>query len=116
MSKPQDHDDVDPGRGRSRRGTAAAATALAVLLLTGLGLSPAAATATVTADRQGAHGPASAGADGLDARAAERLAGVARELAEAVTHGEITQEQAVAFLQQLRRRLGAAAEGAGAAA
>ncbi|HST71486.1 hypothetical protein [Kocuria rosea] len=105
MSRATDPDDVVPRSSRTRRGPAVAATALAVLLLTGLGLSPAMATATLTASPYGAPGSAPTGAGELDPEVAERLAGVAQDLAEAITHGEITELQAAAFLQQVSRRI-----------
>ena len=43
----------------------------------------------------------------LDPQAAQRLIGVAEDLADAVTHGEITAEQAEKFLQQVCERLAA---------
>jgi hypothetical protein len=105
MSKTMDSDDVVPGSARSRRGTAAAATALAAVLLMSLGLSPAAAAATVEAPPHrsvGSVGPATAQ---LAPDVAERLAGVAQDLAEAVTHGEITETQAASFLGQVYRKI-----------
>ena len=104
MSKSLDHDDVVPGPGPARRGSAVAAAALAAVLLLGLGIGPAAATETVDPPRQGS-GAETPHPEGVDAEVQERLAGVAEDLAEAITHGEITEEQATAFLLQLLRRL-----------
>jgi hypothetical protein len=102
MSKPQGHDDVAPGPGLARRGTAVAATALAAVLLMGIGLIPASATEPPPPAQAGVSAP-----EGIDADAAARLVGVAEDLAEAVTHGEITEEQARKFLLQVHRRLAA---------
>ena len=105
MSKTKDPDDVVPGSARSRRATAAAATALAAVLLMSLGLSPATAadTAEAPAHRSaGAVGPETAPLDQDDV---ERLAGVAQDLAEAVTHGEISEAQAAFFLAQVYRKM-----------
>lgn len=106
MSTSQGHDDVMPGPGWSRRGSAVAATALAAVLLMGIGLSPAAATADGTSPPSCPDTGASA-TEGIDAEVAQRLIGVAQDLAEAVTHGEITAEQAEKFLQQVCERLAA---------
>jgi hypothetical protein len=99
MSTSEAPDVVVPGPARSLRGTAAATTVLAAALLMGIGLVPAAAAAapagTVT----------TAVASAVDPDVAQRLVGVAQDLAEAVTHGEITAEQAECFLQQVHRRL-----------
>ncbi|MFE7631990.1 hypothetical protein [Kocuria sp. NPDC057446] len=101
MSRTMDPDDVVPGPARSRRATAAAATALAAVLLMGLGLSPAAA------DSPAHRSVGSVGAETapLDPDVVERLAGVAQDLAEAVTHGEITEAQAAFFLAQVYRKM-----------
>ena len=106
MSTSEGHDDVTPGPGRTRRGSAVAATALAAVLLMGIGLGPAAATADGTAPpaRPGTWASAT---ERLDPQAAQRLIGVAEDLADAVTHGEITAEQAEKFLQQVCERLAA---------
>lgn len=99
MSKPQVHDDVVPGPERSRRGSAVAATALAAVLLMGIGLGPVVATEPVP--------QADVSAAGLDSEIASRLVAMAQELAESVTHGEISEEQAREFLRKMSRRLAA---------
>jgi hypothetical protein len=106
MSTSEGHDDVTPGSGRTRRGSAVAATALAAVLLMGIGLGPAVATTGGTAPppRPGTGAPAT---ERIDPEMAQRLIGVAEDLAEAVTHGEITAEQAEKFLQQVCERLAA---------
>lgn len=101
MSKPQVHDGVVPGPERSRRGSAVAATALAAVLLMGIGLSPVVATEPVP------QADVSAAAAGLDSESASRLVAMAQELAESVTHGEISEEQAREFLRKMSRRLAA---------
>ena len=100
MSKSTVHDDVVPGPERSRRGSAVTATALAAVLLMGIGLSPAVATGEVPRAEVSA-------ADALGPDGASRLVAVAQELAEAVTHGEITEEQAKEFLRKMSHRLAA---------
>ncbi|MFI7483646.1 hypothetical protein ACH9EU_14685 [Kocuria sp. M1R5S2] len=100
MSKSQGHDDVAPGPGLARRGTAVAATALAAVLLMGVGLIPASATEPPPHAETGVSAP-----EELDPDVAARLVGVAEELAEAVTHGEMTEEQAKNFLLQVRLRI-----------
>ncbi|MFI7580635.1 hypothetical protein ACH9DO_13760 [Kocuria sp. M1N1S27] len=104
MSTTQGHDDVLPGPGRTRRGSAVAATALAAVLLMGIGVSPAAAGAAETPPKPRPVLGAPA-AERFDPEVAQRLVGVAQDLAEAVTHGEITAEQAEKFLQQVCERL-----------
>ncbi|GAA1774323.1 hypothetical protein [Kocuria aegyptia] len=106
MSTSQGHDDVMTSPGRTLRGSAVAATALAAVLLMGIGLSPAAATADGTAPPSRPDSGASA-TERIDPEVAQRLVGVAQDLAEAVTHGEITAEQAEKFLQQVCERLAA---------
>jgi hypothetical protein len=81
-----------------------AATALAAVLLMGIGLTPAAAGGTAPELRPGTGASA---AERIDPEVAQRLIGVAQDLAEAVTHGEITAEQAEKFLQQVCERLAA---------
>ena len=104
MSASQDPDVVVPGPARNLRGTAVAATALAALLLMGIGLSPASATVTAPPAGPGASAPAPGG---LDPDVAQRLVGIAQDLAEAVTHGEITEQQAEDFLLKMHHRLAA---------
>lgn len=106
MSTSQGHDDVMPGPGRTRRGSAVAATALAAVLLMGIGLTPAAAAAGGTAPEL-RPGTGASAAERIDPEVAQRLIGVAQDLAEAVTHGEITAEQAEKFLHQVCERLAA---------
>jgi hypothetical protein len=105
MSTSQGHDDVMPGPGRTRRGSAVAATALAAVLLMGIGLTPAAAAGGAAPELR--PGTGASAAEGIDPEVAQRLIGVAQDLAEAVTHGEITAEQAEKFLQQVCERLAA---------
>ncbi|MGQ1796513.1 hypothetical protein ACT4S5_05145 [Kocuria oceani] len=100
MSTSQDPDDVVPGAARSLRGTAVAATALAAVLLMGIGIGPAAADPSAAAGSTVAAAPATIGRE-----VAERLAGIAEDLAEAVTHGEITTQQAERFLLQVHHRI-----------
>ncbi|MGX5356857.1 hypothetical protein [Kocuria sp. KH4] len=100
MSTPQDPDDVVPGPARSLRGTAVAATVLAAALLMGVGLGPAAADPDTAPGSTVTAAPAALGPE-----AAERLTGIAEDLAEAVTHGEITTQQAERFLQQVHHRI-----------
>lgn len=102
MSTSEAPDVVVPGPARSLRGTAAATTVLAAALLMAVGLSPAAATSGAVPAGTVTTAPASAV---VDPDVAQRLVGVAQDLAEAVTHGEITAEQAECFLQQVHRRL-----------
>ncbi|MEX5297753.1 hypothetical protein RCG67_03115 [Kocuria sp. CPCC 205292] len=103
MSTPLGHDDVVPAPGRSRRGGAVAATALAAVLLMGIGLGPAAAGGE--AEPPPRPGSGVAAPERIDFETAQRLLGVAQDLAEAVTHGEITTEQAEKFLRQVCERL-----------
>ncbi|MEX5295032.1 hypothetical protein QYM41_07095 [Kocuria sp. CPCC 205268] len=107
MSTPQGHDDVVPVPGRARRGGAVAATALAAVLLMGIGLAPAATAAEPTPQLRPGAGAAAAERTGseIDPEVAQRLLGVAEDLAEAVTHGEITAEQATKFLRHVCARL-----------
>lgn len=100
MSTSEAPDVVVPGSARSLRGTAAAATVLAAALLVGIGLGPAAATSAAAPAGTVTTAPAA-----VDPDVAQRLVGVAQDLAEAVTHGEITAQQAECFLRQLHRRL-----------
>lgn len=104
MSTSPGHDDVVPVPGRTRRGSAVAATALAAVLLMGIGLGPAAATADEMAP-QPRPGTGVSATERIDPEVAQRLVGVAQDLAEAVTHGEITAEQAEKFLRQVCARL-----------
>lgn len=100
MSTSEAPDVVVPGPARSLRGTAAATTVLAAALLMGIGLGPA-----VAASAAAPAGTVAAASAVVDPDVAQRLVGVAQDLAEAVTHGEITAEQAEFFLQQVHRRL-----------
>ncbi|MEX5302240.1 hypothetical protein [Kocuria sabuli] len=102
MSTSEALDVVVPGPARSLRGTAAATTVLAAALLMGIGLGP--AVAASAAAPAGAV-TAAAASSVVDPDVAQRLVGVAQDLAEAVIHGEITAEQAECFLQQVHRRL-----------
>ncbi|MFC6259305.1 hypothetical protein ACFP5Z_19835, partial [Kocuria oceani] len=58
------------------------------------------ADATAAAGSTVATAPAAIGPE-----VAERLAGIAEDLAEAVTHGEITTQQAERFLLQVHHRI-----------
>ncbi|NKE09473.1 MULTISPECIES: hypothetical protein [Kocuria] len=94
-------------RQAARTGKAAVGTVLAAALLSGMGASPAAALETtgelpVVSPDQGVlwdNAPVA-----TEPTVTERLGGVAEELDRAVSRGEVTLDQALAFFAQIQAR------------
>lgn len=99
-----EHTPVSGERRTARAGRIAVSTVLAAALISGSSAAPAAA------DAPALEGPATLPAPSggaADSAAADRALGVAQELAEAVARGEISQEQADAFLNRVIARMAA---------
>ncbi|MDO4253913.1 MAG: hypothetical protein Q4C81_02020 [Kocuria sp.] len=103
------HGVLQLNRQASRTGRAAVGTVLAAALISGVGSTPAMAWETVAdqsavTPRSGGHGGDHTGAAAADS-VTQRLGAVAYELDQAVNHGEVTLEQALAFFAQIQARV-----------